>query len=88
MRRVYDLAAELNVPVLIHFQEIGQPAFRLFDFVPVGNPGNVTDSIQVPPPVAAWTGASSTAFADSGNWTGGKYRPRWLLCAGDRRQSA
>jgi predicted TIM-barrel fold metal-dependent hydrolase len=26
MRRVYDLAAELNVPVLIHFQEIGQPA--------------------------------------------------------------
>ena len=26
MRRVYDLAAELDVPVLIHFQEIGQPA--------------------------------------------------------------
>ena len=26
MRRVYDLAADLNVPVLIHFQEIGQPA--------------------------------------------------------------
>src|SRR3569833_3440728 len=26
MRRVYDLAAELNVPVLIHFQEVGQPA--------------------------------------------------------------
>ena len=26
MRRVYGLAAELNVPVLIHFQEIGQPA--------------------------------------------------------------
>ena len=26
MRRVYDLAAELGVPVLIHFQEIGQPA--------------------------------------------------------------
>jgi predicted TIM-barrel fold metal-dependent hydrolase len=26
MRRIYDLAAELNVPVLIHFQEIGQPA--------------------------------------------------------------
>jgi predicted TIM-barrel fold metal-dependent hydrolase len=26
MRRVYELAAELNVPVLIHFQEIGQPA--------------------------------------------------------------
>src|SRR4051812_29652228 len=26
MRRVYDLAAELNLPVLIHFQEIGQPA--------------------------------------------------------------
>ena len=26
MRRVYDLAAELSVPVLIHFQEIGQPA--------------------------------------------------------------
>jgi len=26
MRRVYDLAAELNVPVLLHFQEIGQPA--------------------------------------------------------------
>ena len=24
MRRVYDLAAELNVPVLIHFQEVGQ----------------------------------------------------------------
>jgi uncharacterized protein len=26
MRRVYDLAAELNVPVLIHFQEVGQAA--------------------------------------------------------------
>ncbi len=26
MRRVYAVAAELNVPVLIHFQEIGQPA--------------------------------------------------------------
>jgi len=26
MRRVYDVAAELNVPVLIHFQEVGQPA--------------------------------------------------------------
>ncbi len=26
MRRVYDLAGELDVPVLIHFQEIGQPA--------------------------------------------------------------
>lgn len=26
MRRVYDLAAELDVPVLIHFQEIGQAA--------------------------------------------------------------
>jgi predicted TIM-barrel fold metal-dependent hydrolase len=26
MRRVYDLAAELDVPVLIHFQEVGQPA--------------------------------------------------------------
>ena len=26
MRRVYDLAAELGVPVLIHFQEVGQPA--------------------------------------------------------------
>jgi len=26
MRRVYDLAAELDVPVLIHFQDIGQPA--------------------------------------------------------------
>ena len=26
MRRVYDLAAELNVPVLIHFQEVDQPA--------------------------------------------------------------
>ena len=26
MRRIYDLAAELDVPVLIHFQEIGQPA--------------------------------------------------------------
>jgi predicted TIM-barrel fold metal-dependent hydrolase len=26
MRRVYDLAAELDVPVLIHFQEVGQAA--------------------------------------------------------------
>jgi predicted TIM-barrel fold metal-dependent hydrolase len=26
MRRVYALAAELDVPVLLHFQEIGQPA--------------------------------------------------------------
>jgi uncharacterized protein len=26
MRRVYDLAAELNVPVLIHFQDVGQAA--------------------------------------------------------------
>ena len=26
MRRVYDLAAELDVPVLVHFQEVGQPA--------------------------------------------------------------
>jgi predicted TIM-barrel fold metal-dependent hydrolase len=26
MRRVYDLAAELGVPVLIHFQEVGQAA--------------------------------------------------------------
>jgi predicted TIM-barrel fold metal-dependent hydrolase len=26
MRRVYDLAGELNMPVLLHFQEIGQPA--------------------------------------------------------------
>ena len=26
MRRVYDLAAELNVPVLLHFQEVGQAA--------------------------------------------------------------
>ena len=26
MRRIYDLAAEMNVPVLIHFQEVGQPA--------------------------------------------------------------
>jgi uncharacterized protein len=26
MRRVYDLAAELNVPVLIHFQEVSQAA--------------------------------------------------------------
>lgn len=26
MRRVYDLAAELNMPVLIHFQEVGQAA--------------------------------------------------------------
>ncbi len=26
MRRVYAMAADLNVPVLIHFQEIGQPA--------------------------------------------------------------
>jgi predicted TIM-barrel fold metal-dependent hydrolase len=26
MQRVYALAAELNVPVLLHFQEIGQPA--------------------------------------------------------------
>jgi len=25
MRRMYDLAAELNVPVLIHFQEVSQP---------------------------------------------------------------
>ena len=26
MRRIYDLAAELNAPVLLHFQEVGQPA--------------------------------------------------------------
>jgi predicted TIM-barrel fold metal-dependent hydrolase len=26
MRRVYDLAAELNVPVLLHFQEVSQAA--------------------------------------------------------------
>jgi predicted TIM-barrel fold metal-dependent hydrolase len=26
MRRIYDLAAELDVPVLIHFQEVGQAA--------------------------------------------------------------
>ena len=54
------------------------------DLLPVSNSGNVARdpkdvptsigfrvaNIQVPPPVAAWTGASSTSFADIGNWTG------------------